>query len=323
MSTPIADVLDKIDQSAQTFTFNGYAALAHNLATPIALAITAYIAFIGWATLQSWSPFTVGQVTKHALKISIAYTLATQWDVFSEFIYDVLTNGPNELSAILMQTVGNSSDSVNSALQTSFNDGISMGNQLWNQHSIITKGVALCVWCLDFLVTGVALAELAIAKQGLAIVLVLAPVFSLCLLWRSTKGIFDSWFRFALGFSLVPLFVSSVLLVVDQLMELGIGTVESALQTNTADIVSIATYILSCGVSFALLWKAASIAAGIANGIEISAAEATANTMRMVDQVPGLRGIGNLGTQGMKCAMQQTAQKAMEKYRHISGQSQS
>src|SRR5271155_5790272 len=102
----LSSLLDKVDQITHDFTFNGYAALVSSLTPAIVLAITAYIALMGWLMLQSWSSLTISQLTKHVLKIAIVFTLATQWDVFSQFIYQVLTNGPNEISAVLMRVAG-------------------------------------------------------------------------------------------------------------------------------------------------------------------------------------------------------------------------
>jgi hypothetical protein len=144
----LGNLLDKIDQITQAFTFNGYAALVSSLLPAIVLTITAYIALMGWLMLQSWSALTINQLTKHVLKIAIVFTFATKWDVFANFIYNVLSNGPNELSAVLMHVAGNSSDGVNAALEQAFNSGMNIGEYLWNLSGISTKLAALVIWLL-------------------------------------------------------------------------------------------------------------------------------------------------------------------------------
>lgn len=213
MATPISDILDTIDQVTQNYAIHGYAALASSLTRPITMVIIAYIAFIGWSILQGWSKLAVGEAVKHVVKIALGFSLATKWDVFATYIYNVLTNGPNELSAILMQSAGSSFDSANSALQDAFNQGLNIGNQFWQLgglHALSYYLVAIIVWLLNFLVSGVALLELVVSKCGLAVTLVLAPIFCTCLIWDATRNIFVSWLRYALGFSLVPLFLSAV-----------------------------------------------------------------------------------------------------------------
>lgn len=276
--TPISEILDKLDSTTQQYAFNGYAALVHSLQIPITLAITAYIAFIGWSVLQGWSQVTVGQITKHVLKIAIAYSLAMQWSVFSAFIYNVFTNGPDELSTILMQSAGSTTAGANALLQSAFNDGIHIGEQLWGSGGGIIAGLAMkmaavIVWLLNFLVIGIALLEIAVAKCGLAVTLVLAPVFVLMLLWGSTKGIFDKWFSTALGFALVPLFLSAALLLVDQMMQIGLNDMSKSITDPKVkeSIEMIVTFVLGCIVSIGLLLKVTSIAANIASGFSVSA----------------------------------------------------
>ena len=271
--TPISDILDKIDQVTQLYAFNGYTALSQAVAPTLTLAITVYIACVGWSSLQGWTQLSVGQAVKHVIKIAIAFTIATEWSFFSTYIYKVFTNGPNEVSSILMQAANSSSNSVNSALQDAFNQGLFIGAAMYNLSGFAPKLAAMVVWTLSFIVCGIALLELTIAKCGVAITLVLAPVFSVFLLWEGTKPIFDSWLRHALGFGLTPLFLSAVLLLIDQIMQLGLNELKDAIQIGDANIESITTFVLASIASTGLLIKAAHIAAGIASGINISGLE--------------------------------------------------
>jgi type IV secretion system protein VirB6 len=283
----LGNLLDKIDQITQAFTFNGYAALVSSLLPAIVLAITAYIALMGWLMLQSWSALTINQLSKHVLKIAIVFTFATQWDVFSKFIYQVLTNGPNEISAVLMRVAGNSSDGVNAALEQAFNSGMSIGEQLWNLSGISTKLAALVIWLLNYFVVGIALLELAAAKFGLSITLVLAPLFFLFVLWQATQGIFANWLRFAFGFALTPTFISAVLLVINQLMQLSADQVQAAIRSPSADLMSITPFVLSGIASIGLLFKAAHIAVGIAGGVSVSALGTAAVMAGAIDRYSG------------------------------------
>jgi type IV secretion system protein VirB6 len=222
-------------------------------------------------SLQSWSQLTTGQAAKHALKVAIVLSIATHWDLFSTFMYTAFTNGPNELSAVLIQALGgDNAGSVNNALQTAFNNGVAIGSRLWNAGGFTVSLAAVAVWIANFFVAGIALLELAVAKLGLAITLVLAPIFAACLLWEGSKGIFDRWLSTVLGFAFLPLVVSSTLLVVNVLIQEGIDQITSALSGTGAKFSCIAAFILGSIVSIGLLWKAGAIAANIASGLSIS-----------------------------------------------------
>ena len=277
VTTAITDVLTKLDSVTQAYTSQGYDALATSLTPSLTLAVTAYIAFVGWSTLQGWSQFTVGQAVKHSLKIAIAFVLATQWDVFCTFLYNVFTNGPNELSSILINATGNgdTQTSVNSALQDAFSQGIQAGEKLWNSgkwNAPLPCILSLSVWGLITIVCGIALLELAIAKCGVAITLVVAPVFALFLLWEGTKGIFDGWLRAALGFALVPLFLSSVLLLVNSLIAMGLEDLNGDIAVGKQSLYSILTLVMGSFASIGLELKVTQIATQIAGGVSVSSA---------------------------------------------------
>jgi type IV secretion system protein VirB6 len=303
MSTPITDILDKLDAITQQYAFNGYAALAHTLQPSITMALVFYVAFLGWMTLQGWTKFTIGESVKHSLKIVIVFSLATNWDFFSLFIYNVFVHGPNEISEVLMSSTGKTSGSANAALQDSFNQGIDIGNQLFNLSSYLNKFLALVVWAFDICVTGFCLIGFAVAKVGLSVTLVLAPVFSVLLLWNGTKGIFEKWLMTALGFALTPLILTSVLLVVDALMNYSLSEITNSIANTSEEsttVTSVMTFILASIVSIALLKRAASIANAIAGGVTVSAMGVVGSAGNIAATASGAKLAGSIASAKLK-----------------------
>lgn len=284
----ITAILDQVDQIAHDFAFQGYAALVQTIKPELTLVAIIYISLIGWGTSLGWTKFSVGQVTIHALKLASVLALASNWDVFSLYIYNVMTNGPNELSNILLNVSGNSSTGVNDAFQTVFNDGLEVASSLKNAGGITGYLSALCVFALDFFVSIIALFEMLLAKLGLAIMLVLAPVFTCLLLWHTTKSIFDSWFRITLGFALIPLFLSTVLIFITQILQMGAATINKAIASDTANIQAITSYILAAGTSIPLLLRINTIATGVASGISLSSVSFVAATTQKLDRLTGV-----------------------------------
>ena len=232
-SSAITDILNKVDGVTNTMVFDGYAALSSALKTPLVMVFTVYVAFIGWSIIQGWSKLTVGEATKHVLKIAIVLAIATEWSVFARYSYNVFTNAPNELSAIMMRSIGGGTgESVNSALQTLFNQSMRIGNEAWVRagwDSLNMYVIGLIIYIFTLFLAGVALIILATSKFSLSILLVLAPVFVPFLLWQSTKGIFEGWLKFSLGFAFVPLFAAAALMLGNQLMQMGVNQSEQYL----------------------------------------------------------------------------------------------
>lgn len=289
MSTPISDILDKIDQMTQAYTFNGYAALANSVKPSLTLALIVYVAFVGWMTLQGWSEMSVKDYVKHTIKIAMVLTIALNWSLFSELIYDVFMNGPNELSAILMQSAGSSFGSANAALQAAYDQGTAIGEQLYSYHSFSYKLTAIVIWGLNYFVSGVALLELTVAKCGFAVTMVLAPIFAACLLWNGSKGLFDRWLSTSIAFGLVPLLLSAVLLIIDQILQMGLNQINSDIASKHSSIESISTFVLASIASIGLLFKAPSIAANIGGGVSVSAISTAVASAGIADKLSGFK----------------------------------
>lgn len=273
----ITALLDQVDHITNAFTFNGYSALVNSCKTQIHVAIVIYIAMLGWSVMNGWIEMSVSYLTKHVVKIAIAVSLATKWSFFSLFVYNVLSNGPNELSHILSQCLANatsvSSSGVNETLQQIFDQGMQLGVATWNtggMNSLSFYLYGLLIWLATFFIVGIALLEFVVAKFGLALLLVLAPIACLLLLWEGTKGIFESWLRQLLSFALVPLFVTASLMLLLTLLKSALATMQAAITQGDYTLVHIAPFLLGSIVGVGLLLKAASMASGIGGGLVVN-----------------------------------------------------
>jgi type IV secretion system protein VirB6 len=300
-STVIVEILNQVDQVTNGMVFNGYAALAASLKTPLMMIFTIYVAFIGWSILQGWSKLTVGQATKHVLKIAIVLALVTEWSVFARYLYNVFTNAPNELSALVMQSIGGGSgEGVNSALQTLFDQSMHLGMEVWAKGGF-WKGIGMwlfgaLIWAFAIILVTVALIIFVVSKFSLSILLVLAPVFVPFLLWQSTKGIFDGWIKSSLGFAFVPLFASAALILGNAIMRHGVSQLQKIAATGTLKPESIVVVMICSIVSTLLLLISPLIAARISGGININA---VGSTLRM----SGASALSDLAAKGATSGM--------------------
>jgi type IV secretion system protein VirB6 len=290
----VTGLLDQVDQITKTFTFNGYSALVSHFNNEIHLAILIYIAMLGWSVMNGWVEMSVNHLTKYVVKIAIAFSLATHWGFFSLFVYNVLTNAPNELSSVLTGSLSHtfipSGTSVNEALQNVFDQGMEMGVATWSNGGINAASFylyALLIWLATLFIVGIALLEFVVAKFGLALLLVLAPIFCLFLLWESTKGLFESWLRYALSFALVPTFVTAGLMLLLALLQTALNTMQTAISHGEYTLVHIAPFLLGAIVGVGLLLKAASMASGIGGGLVVNVMHVAHSFANKADRYSG------------------------------------
>lgn len=294
--TAITDVLTQLDTAIATYVFGGYSALATALEPAINLALIAYVAFVGWSTTQSWSQFTSGVAVKHTMKIIIVVMLATHWDFFSTMIYNVVTNGPDQISGILVGASGHDTGSSNEALQKVFNDGMKKSGELWEAGGMLSQlyylaSVVVCIF--SYAVAGIALLEISVAKCSVGVLVALAPLLVCFLLWEGGKGVFTAWLKALLGFAFVPIILSSVLMLLNPIMQTGIDSINpEAVEGGWG---CLATFGLGCIASIGVLLKSAQMATGLGGGLSVSAMDAVGGMKSAAGMAMSAGGIGKSG----------------------------
>lgn len=275
MTAAIDSILNTIDTAIQSYVFDGYAALSDALSPAITLFLTAYVAFVGWMSLHAWENFSSGNLVKHTMRVVMVMMIATHWDFFSTMIYDVVTNGPNEIANILVNSSHESISGNNQALQTVFDNGITKANDVWKEGGPLSKIyylASMCITIFTYLSVGLALLEITVAKCGVGLTVVLAPLFSLGLLSKSTRGFFSSWLHTVLGFALVPIVLTSVMMIMNPILQSGLDAINPQEVGNGFGCLS--TFILGSIACSGLVLKSAQMAASMAGGISVSAMEA-------------------------------------------------
>jgi len=140
---------------------------------------------------------------------------------------------------------------------------------------------ALFTWLAVFVMTVIALVDLVIAKFGMAIFLVLAPITIPLYLFSATKSaVFDGWLRFLVTFALIPIFVIASLALGLELMHDAQTKLANALQNGElASLTLVIPYELYVLVTVGLLLKATQYAAATAGNIAAGMSSAAAPLM--------------------------------------------
>jgi type IV secretion system protein VirB6 len=101
----VKGLLDTVDCNVREGVQGGYAAL-FGPASPVAMGITAlltvYVALLGFRMLTGRSTLTVGDLPVVAIKMGAVILLTTSWASYQSLVFNVLFDGPTELSATLM-----------------------------------------------------------------------------------------------------------------------------------------------------------------------------------------------------------------------------
>lgn len=280
----LTNILDQTDSVMNAFVFQGYEALSITITPWIATLAGIMVAGFGWALLRGMIQTPVQHAINSGLKLAVVLFLAQNWSYFSQLLYELFTNGPNELTRAILDRAAHkwslfSSTHVNGALQ----EGLDLGMQKATE--IIRKGsignfspviIGTMAALATLLVCGFSLGLLVLAKAGLAICLILSPLFLICFLFESTKSITEKWMQHVIGFALMPIGIHCVMLLILTLMD------STLRQFNDAGSISFGmagAYILLGIISLPLLLQVKHLMASIASGFTFNSMGAVGNTL--------------------------------------------
>lgn len=213
--------------------------------------LTVWVALIGYRLLLGRAQLSVGDFALTAVKLGAVIALATQWGTYQAVVYHLLFDGPQQLADAVLRGLSANGVSfggdVFAGLQRAFDDltyfspaappgsaaaaqaaAPAAGQALAAAAPIAVPAVATAATAgqgllskggfdsLLLLLSAVVLllstlGVLLISKIVLGLLLALGPVFIACLLFDSTRGVFEGWLRASLGFAFAPL-ASTVLL---------------------------------------------------------------------------------------------------------------
>lgn len=171
------------------------------------------------------------------------------------------------------------SHNVNGALQEGLNQGMEKATEIlrlgsWKNFSPYIVGILAGLAIL--LICGFSMGMLVLAKAGLGVCLVLAPIFLLCFMFESTKSITEKWMQHMIGFALMPVGIHCVLMLILTLMDSTLNQLSSGGQVTFA---TGGAYILLSIISVPLLQQVKGLIASISSGFSLSTMGAVGNSL--------------------------------------------
>lgn len=254
-----------------------YHALDHALAQPLLLAMTLYIVILGISITQGWVQLSFNNLVKVTLKLAIIYAFTMNWDVFSNYVVNLVVNGSSEIGNALIKAspltkpnLGNIT--IQNALQDLLDSITIMGQKIFAEgsfHNVTPYFCGLFVWGFGYLLIIVASMELLCAQVLLALMLGLAPLFIGFTLFRSLHGLCDRWLGQIAGYAFIQILVSAtvgfVLVIAEQVVPLNM--VEDTFNVKDLNLVSFVPLMLMSLLSVGIILRSASIAMNLGNAV--------------------------------------------------------
>ncbi len=243
------------------------------------LMFIVFIAVYGYKVIIS-GRFSASDLVWHCFKIITLLVIATEWDTFFLFVYNMATDLPSDLAGLLIaaaaDNIGSGADdetSANQALSLFFNRGMTVSSKLLEGAGWSDFGqymYAGLVWFGTIGLTGYSTMLIVLSKLAVAILLAVGPVFILLLVFINTKSLFEGWLRTLLNYAIVPIFVYALLALILMLIEQPLTILEQNSDTNSNLLSYIGPFLLTAIVSILLLSQILNMASSITGGVSLS-----------------------------------------------------
>jgi type IV secretion system protein VirB6 len=186
----------------------------------LTIALTLYIAIIGYRLIFGRSSLSLGEFAPKALLIGTVLALSSNWAAYQVLVFDVLTDGPQEV-AMMIGPNGGSPQSITARVDA-VSDRVADVAADWAaasapQPTVPDSAVALPkqivgespgpnVLLLSTLLLVLASAGvLAVSKVLIGLLLAIGPIFVALGLFTETRGLAFGWARVCVLLALVPL----------------------------------------------------------------------------------------------------------------------
>lgn len=273
----ITDTLKLIDTTTATFVKQAYSNLGGYINGLLMVSATLYIMWFGYQVLYRKVALDVMTIARYLTLLTIIIMLATNWDHYYRFVYNIFTNEPAVISAALSNGKGSGVEALNNVwLQgcTAASDLFAMAD--WHNIQYWIYGAA--VYTATFFNCLYALGLLVYAKMGLAIILAIGQLFIMLMLWQSTRELTAGWIRGLLYFALIPIVTIAILLLTTSIAQTTLPGLQSNITSGAIKPAGLLPYIALAFLNYFLLKQVLTITSMLSASVSL---EALGNAMSM------------------------------------------
>lgn len=276
-----------LDTMIKNFTVEGYNSLVSYLTKPIGSLCVLYIVLTGYRIAMGYSDKPANEFKNIVLRIGLVFMFAVNWGYFSSYGVDLFVYASENLGAHLMKVFPieipalTDAFGIKGTLQAVAIEFARVG-QWVTAHGSLTNltpyFTGFSIMGFGWLVVAVAFFEIYSAKLILAVCLTFAPLFIPLTLFEKTRAFFDKWLGFLVGYSLVFVFISSILGICMKLMHVTVAEhyLSKAINVGFTDWLPVAFMGLLCVKS---LLEVTGIAKGIGGACKSSESSALVGGM--------------------------------------------
>lgn len=260
----------------------------------IALAVLGYLLFTGQLSMQ------LHQLLPRLFRWAIVLALLLNMPDLYAFVYPVVTDVPDAIAAFLLAAAGGlNEDAVLGMIETVLQAGMNAASEVWSSSGYLDLSSHVISGLL--LMTALALAIVAmvllmLSKLAVGILLAVGPFPLILRLLDVGRGVFEGWLRQLLTFSLVPVFVYSLIALNFTILQSAQLQLVTATTADQITLTQIIPFVLVGIANLLLLTQVLTWAGGVGGGVALAISTGAilhgAQTLGQKVLMPGARYAG-------------------------------
>ncbi len=271
----ILDLFTVVDTIAIKFIIGGYEAIAQQILSFFVPVVAIIIALVGWSLLAGRLSTPFNHMVTLALKVGVVLAFLRHWSFFSELIYEFIAQLPVAITRALAQGIEGSplalKSSMELAIQGFYDKGMHFAGEMiarasWTSFSPAFLGFLVIVATL--IVACYAAFLIVIAKFGLTLCIVLAPIFITTSLFSYTKKLTERWISHLITFTITPIGIMLIVYFVFYLTEYMFNKVAAGGESSAFEL--IVAYLFVTMLSVPMLIQTKHLMASISSGFSMS-----------------------------------------------------
>ena len=238
----IRAVLGAVDCNTHDFAQRGYVALAGSASfqTGLTIALTIYVAAVGYRLLLAPDGARLSDGPRMALKVGAILAMVTSWNLFQTLVFDVAAKAPAQLAALISSPSvggqGGVSDPVGqlqvlydqlTAASSAFAGGVKLPGGA--RFAAAAQSLASAADTVLIVTTGM----LAACALLVGVLTAIGPLFVALFLFDSTRELAAGWVRAMLATAVSTLLIWTLVFLEFAAMTPWLATLTSQAQTNT------------------------------------------------------------------------------------------
>ncbi|TQN58153.1 type IV secretion system protein [Agrobacterium tumefaciens] len=274
MNNFVTDLLMRIDQIGQGFSARAYGIVGDEILPVLKIAFVLYVALYGVQLILGTARISVGEFVGRTARLVIILTLTQNWEVFNSLFYRWLSDTPEDVGRAILAAsstgITEPTNGLSMIVATASNAGAALAQQS-GYFTILPSLLGGIIMFLAWIVAGIALAILMIAKVAMWVLIGTGPIFIGCMLFHQTRNLGAAWFAQILHYSIIPMFVYVVVAFLIAALNPELAKIEVAVSSSTLALTQLVSFVLLCIAGCMMLVNVTTVAQAITGSFGVNA----------------------------------------------------